>query len=105
MKIDVDMSVWDAKENAQRASVILRKAIEDVAMVVRYGKEDPTQEDLLICSHACRVDLSDALVMLEAVGDMIDTAFASAKTACNELDTIAAASGAKEPASAFSRRE
>lgn len=79
--MDVDAAIWDAATYAERALTVLRVASKDVFRVSRYGKDEPTQADLNVCNHACRIDLCEASIMLEAVEAMVEDAMTRAREA------------------------
>lgn len=79
--MDVDAAIWDAATYAERALTVLRVAARDVFRVSRYGKDEPTTGELMVCNHACRIDLREASIMLEAVEAMVEDAMKRAQEA------------------------
>lgn len=78
---DVDRAVYEAAANAERALVVLREAAQDVFRVSGYGKDEPTASEALACCYACKNDLHDAFVMMEAVGALLEAALENALAA------------------------
>lgn len=69
-----DFAMFEVRAAVERSLIITRVVLRDVFRVSRYGKEAPTQEDMLLCNYACKNDLADVRIMLETVEDMLQTA-------------------------------
>lgn len=83
-----DYALWDIYSAVERALVITRVVTRDVYRISGYGKDNPTQEDALICNWACKNDLMDTRVMLEAVESMLETAHSQVSTLAMGGDAV-----------------
>lgn len=91
---DTGRAIFETVANAERALVILRRATQDVFRVSGYGRDEPTAGEALVCCYACKNDLHDAFVMMEAVEALLETALEGALAAQDDLGDLREGSAA-----------